>query len=249
MSSQTMDDESYHSRSEWSFSLLKNILVNGIDWAVAFKRGDLPKPDSKFIDIGTFVHQELLGGEKDWVAKAYPDYRTKEAREWRDSQTKTILDDEQVNTIVAVSEAVKAHPHLKDVLANMETEKPIFAKVNGVELRGKADIIQKDENGKPFRIWDLKTTAQFQEWKYKSIRLHYDLQAAVYKTLYNGDVDFAFIIAETIPPYRVQLAYLTPEAWEKGESDLVRCLEEVKKFGDKEPNFSILEEIYIGDWS
>jgi hypothetical protein len=96
---------------------------------------------------------------------------------------------------------------------------------------------------------DLKTTAQFQEWKYKSIRLHYDLQAAVYKTLYNGDVDFAFIIAETVAPYRVQLAFLTQEAWDKGESDLARCLEAVKEFGDKEPSFSILEEIYIGDWS
>lgn len=248
-----MQDEDYHKRDEWSFSTLKNILVNGIDWAVAYKRGDLPSavPSSKYIDIGTFVHQELLGGQKDWVAKAYPDYRTKEAREWRDSQPDhiAILDDAQVEQIVRVTEAIKAHPNLKDVLSNMETEKPIFANVNGVELRGKADIVQKDETGKPFRIWDVKTTAQFQEWKYKAIRLHYDLQAAVYKTLYNGDVDFAFIIAETIPPYRVQLAFLTPEAWDKGEADLARCLEAIKEFGDKEPNFSILEEIRIGDWS
>lgn len=246
-----MNDDIYHNRPEWSFSTLKNILVNGIDWAVAYKRGDLPRPASKYIDIGTMVHQELLGGDKDWVAKAYPDYRTKEAREWRDSQPDhiAILDDEQVNTIVNVTNAVKAHPLLKEVLEGMETEKPIFAKVNGVELRGKADIIQKDDAGKPVRIWDLKTTAQFQEWKYKSIRLHYDLQAATYKTLYNGDVDFAFIIAETVAPYRVQLAYLTQEAWDKGEADLVRCLEAVKEFGDKEPNFSVIEPIMIGDWS
>jgi len=244
-----MNDEAYHSRQEWSFSLLKNILVNGIDWAVAYKRGELPKPDSKFIDIGTFVHQELLGGEREWVAKAYPDYRKKEAREWRDSQTKTIFDDEQVDAIVNVTNAIKSHPHLQEVLANMDTEQPIFAKVNGVELRGKADIIQKDETGKPIRIWDVKTTAQFQEWKYKCLRLHYDLQAATYRALYNGDVDFAFIIAETIAPYRVQIAYMTPEAWDKGEADLVRCLEEVKQFGDKEPDFNILEPIYIGDWS
>ena len=154
-----MNDEAYHSRQEWSFSLLKNILVNGIDWAVAYKRGELPKPDSMFIDIGTFVHQELLGGEREWVAKAYPDYRKKEAREWRDSQTKTIFDDEQVDAIVNVTNAIKSHPHLQEVLANMDTEQPIFAKVNGVELRGKADIIQKDETGKPIRIWDVKTTA------------------------------------------------------------------------------------------
>lgn len=108
-----MKDEDYYKRSEWSFSTIKNILVNGIDWAVAYKRGDLPQPSGKFIDIGTFVHQELLGGEKDFVAKAYPDYRKKEAREWRDEQTKTILDDDQVETIVAVSNAIKAHPHLK----------------------------------------------------------------------------------------------------------------------------------------
>lgn len=244
-----MKDEEYYGRSEWSFSTLKNILVNGIDWAVAYKRGDLPTPASRFIDIGTFVHQELLGGEKDWVAKKYPDYRTKEAREWRDAQTKTILDDEQVETIVKVSEAIKSHPHLQEVLSNMQTERALFAKVNGVELRGKADIVQRDSEGNPIRIWDIKTTAQFNEWKYKGIRLHYDLQAAVYKTLMKDDVDFAFIIAETVKPYRVQLAYLTPEAWDKGEKDLAYCLEQIKEFGDKEPSFSILEELYIGDWS
>lgn len=244
-----MNDETYHNRSEWSFSTLKNILVNGIDWAVAYKRGDLPGPSSTFIDIGTFVHQELLGGEADWVAREYPDYRTKIAKEWRDAQTKTIFDEEQVNTILSVTNAIKAHPHLQEVLKNMETEQAIFAKVNGVELRGKADIIEKDNAGKPVRIWDVKTTAQFQEWKYKSLRLHYDLQASVYRTLYKGDVDFAFIIAETVAPFRVQLAYLTPEAWEKGEADLFRCLEAVKQFGDKEPDFSILEPIHIGDWS
>jgi hypothetical protein len=244
-----MGDETYHQRPEWSFSLLKNILVNGIDWAVSYKNGDLPKPDSKFIDIGTFVHQELLGGDKDWVAKVYPDYRTKEARAWRDSQTKTILDEEQVETIINTANAIKAHPLLQEVLANMETEKAIFAKVNGVELRGKADIVQKDKTGKPICIWDIKTTAQFQEWKYKCLRLHYDLQAATYRTLYNGDVDFAFIIAETVEPYRVQIAYMTPEAWDKGESDLARCLQAIKEFGDKKPSFSILEPIYIGDWS
>lgn len=248
-----MRDEDYHKRDEWSFSTLKNILVNGIDWAVAYKRGDLPSavPSSKYIDIGTFVHQELLGGEANWVAKAYPDYRTKEARAWRDSQPDNIaiLDDDQVETIVNVAKAIKAHPNLQSVFANMETEQAIFATVNDVKLRGKADIIQKDEDGKPFRIWDIKTTAQFQEWKYKALRLHYNLQAATYKTLYNGDVDFAFIIAETVAPYRVQLAMMTPETWDKGEADLARCLEEIKKFGDKEPNFSIMEEIRIGDWS
>lgn len=244
-----MKDEDYYKRSEWSFSTIKNILVNGIDWAVAYKRGDLPQPSGKFIDIGTFVHQELLGGEKDFVAKAYPDYRKKEAREWRDEQTKTILDDDQVETIVAVSNAIKAHPHLKEVLANMQTEKALFAKVNGVELRGKADIIQRNKEGEPIRIWDIKTTAQFNEWKYKGLRLHYDLQAAVYRTLAQGDLDFAFIIAETVAPYRVQLAYLSPEAMDKGEKDLAYCLEQVREFGDKEPSFSILEELTIGDWS
>ena len=244
-----MRDEDYYKRDEWSFSTLKNILVNGIDWAVAYKRGDLPTPSGKFIDVGTFVHQEILGGEREWVAKKYPDYRKKEAQIWRDSQTKTILDDEQVKTIVAVTKAIKAHPHLEKVFTNMKTEEALFAKVNGVELRGKADIIQCNDEGKPIRIWDIKTTAQFNEWKYKGLRLHYDLQGAVYRTLAKDDVDFSFIIAETVKPYRVQLAYLTPEAMEKGEKDLAFCLEKIKEFGDKEPNFSILEELYIGDWS
>ena len=55
-----MNDSDYYARPEWSFSQMKNIITDDIDYAVAAKRGLLPQPASKSIDIGSLAHEELL---------------------------------------------------------------------------------------------------------------------------------------------------------------------------------------------
>ena len=76
----------YHDRPEWSYSQMKVILDSGIDYAVAAKRKLLPAPESKAIDIGTLVHQAILGGDEQFVISPYDNFRTKAAQEWRDQQ-------------------------------------------------------------------------------------------------------------------------------------------------------------------
>ena len=111
-----MKREEYYNRPEWSFSQMKVILDSGIDYAVAAKRGMLPAPAGKSLDLGQLAHMFVLGGEaKGFVVSPYETFRTKEAREWRDSVTKagkTIVDHAQYEAISSIVDNTEAHPVL-----------------------------------------------------------------------------------------------------------------------------------------
>lgn len=255
-----MPELNYHDRPEWSYSDMKVICDSGIDYAVARKRGMIPQPSSKSIDLGQLAHMFVLGGDPDaFIVSPYTDFRTKEARNWRDEALeacKTIVTKEQYNNISSIVDNIEAHPMSQKLLKTKEAmhEVEMYAKVNSVKLRGKADAIVKTDTG--LVIADVKTTAQFDEWKYKTMRRHYDLQAAVYSLLAAkaqgvelAMTNFYFCVAETLPPYRVQYHIAGLPFLESGERKLADCLEKIKAFGKREPNFIVEEVNELGDWS
>lgn len=254
-----MSSDPYHSRPEWSYSSMKLILDSGIDYAVGGKLGLLPKPDSKYIDIGQLVHEKVLGGHEAFVSSPYPDFRTKAAREWRDLQVelgRTIITDEMAAIADQVAKNIKAHPLSEKLLLapGIKHEQEMFAKANGVDLRGKADAIKLDAEA--MIITDIKTTAQFDKFFKQAYWLHYDLQAANYTMIgaHHMKVDpalvnYYFCVAETVAPYRVQYFHASIEFVESGERKLFQCIEAIVAFGDKKPNFLPTEIKELGDWS
>lgn len=258
----------YHDRPEWSYSQMKVILDSGIDYAVAAKMGMLPKPASKAIDIGSMVHQVVLGGEESYVISPYDNFRTKEAQEWKKEQTeagKIILTATEELMIKDIAKNIIEHPHSKKYLSGekVQHEVEMYATLEGVPMRGKADAIRFYEGNDKITILDLKTTAKFDDFKWKNMRSHYDLQAATYSVIAAAtqgknllsDMDFVeyiFCVAETVAPYRVQYAVATKEYIEHGLDKLNRCVSEIKEFEkreDKTPNFQLTEWLELGDFS
>jgi hypothetical protein len=246
-----MSDTDYHKRPEWSYSQMKLICEHGIDYAVAVKRGDLLQTFGKAVDIGQIAHNILLGGDYDFVVKAYPDFRTKEAREWRDAQVLPIISQEEFETASTIVDRIKSHKLAYALLTEGKQEVELFATINGINIRGKADSLIYGEDGKVQKIIDLKTTAKFDEFRYKSFRNHYDLQSAVYTAIAGNKelTNYYFVIAETIEPYRVQIAHASLAFIESGENKLSKCISEITKFGDRGVNFNIEEIIELGDLS
>ena len=258
----TSNREDYHNRPEWSYSQLKVILDSGIDYAVAAKRGMIEQPSGKAIDIGQIVHMRILGGSDKYVVSPFDDFRTKKAQEWRDENKKSgkiVLTKSELAITDAIVKNIKAHPKSADLLfgEDVQHEVEMYAKTSdGLELRGKADALKIGKGRNTLTLVDLKTTAQFDSFKYRAQRAHYDLQAANYTLIGSasqnidaGSVDYWFCVAETVFPYRVQYMYATPEFVSAGERKLAKCADEVLKFGDKDPNFLLEEVIDLGDWS
>lgn len=250
----------YHDRPEWSYSQMKLILDSGIDYAVAAKRGMLPQPASRSINLGELAHMFVLGGDPDaFIVSPYDNYYTKKAKEWKadaKAACKTIIEQKEYDIFYKIVENIKAHPKSKELVTDKSVrhEVEMFAKVNGVDLRGKADaVLEKDGQ---LIITDIKTTAQFDEWKYKAMRRHYDLQATLYSRIAASSLGvdplqthFYFCVAETVAPFRVQYHYAGIEFLNHGDEKLAKCLIEIKNFGDREPNFLIEEINELGDWS
>lgn len=258
-------EEDYHKRPEWSYSQMKVILDHGIDYAVAQKRGMLPEPKSPSIDVGQLVHMILLGGEDCYALKedsGFDAFRSKEAKAWRDAQIakgKTIITKAEFEAVDQIVKNIEAHPFSQKWLKAERSHKEIemYATVASIPLRGKADVIIETHNG--IIVSDIKTTAKFDMWtqnKYFAMNMHYDLQAALYTLIASkafevseGFTNFYFCVAETVAPYRVQWHHAGMEFIEHGQAKLANCIEEIKKFGDKEPNFLIETVNELGDFS
>lgn len=252
--------DNYYDRPEWSYSQMKLIIDSGIDYAVAAKRGILPKPASKAIDLGQLAHMFVLGGDPDaFIVSPYADFRTKEARNWKaeaEDACKIVVSKDQYDIIASIVDNIESHPRSKELLKGKDVrhEVEMYAKINGIDLRGKADaVLVKDDS---LTICDIKTTAQFDEWKFKAMRRHYDLQASVYSRIAakslavdDNQTHFYFCVVETVPPFRVQYHYAGLAFLEHGDEKLANCLEAIKEFGDRDPNFLIEEVNELGDWS
>lgn len=247
----------YYDRPEWSYSQMKKILSSGIDYAVAAKQGLLPEPKSKAIDLGQMIHNTVLGGDDKFIESPYKDYRTKESQIWRDGwrdKGYIIVDQEMSQACAAAVENILNHPHAKTYLTGPEIkhEVELYAKTaEGVALRGKADAIVFHDDGKtPKIIVDIKTTAQFDKFAWSSRYNHYDLQAATY-TLLSGTnfSNYYFCVVETVAPYRVQFMHASLEFVEAGERKLRKCVDEILKFGNKQPTFMLEDIPDLGDLS
>lgn len=255
----------YYNRPEWSYSQMKLILDHGINYAVAAKRKMLPQLKSAAIDLGQLAHMLVLGGTDCYALKedsGFKDYRTNAAKAWKaeqERQGKTIIDQAEWEAACQMVEHIDHHPHtlsyLKGEGFRYETE--MYAEVEGVDLRGKADALGVFEfANKSMQITDIKTTAKFDDFYRKASYMHYDLQAAVYTLIGSASqkvsssfTNYYFCVVETVAPYRVQFYHASTEFLESGERKLRKCIDAIKEFGDREPNFMIEEIPELGDFS
>lgn len=132
-----------------NFSSLKHI-----DDSPSKYRWELEHPTkrTKAMDYGTIVHGLCLTPEEVpgmWVKKAFKDFKTNEARAWRDAQTLIILDDEDLAEMTACAESVKSHPQGAWLLRESKPEVAIFRKheATGLLLKARLDMNFTDLEG------------------------------------------------------------------------------------------------------
>lgn len=234
---QTEEKTSYVDIDHLSYSTAKKIYRRGIDYALGTKLGLIEETFGRAAELGTLIHELVLEDKTDWVVSPYEDYRSKAAREWKAEQEGQIVKQDELDTITRTAEAIWKHPLAAELLQSCELEQKLKAKVEGIDFVGYADGISKDRK----TLFDLKTTAQFDQFKWQSFRNDFDLQASVYN-LFGDKANYYFIVAETVVPYRVQIFGVDEEFYEGGNKKLQYSIEEFHKFRQREGN-SDLERI------
>lgn len=182
------------------------------------------RPDtSGAAELGTIAHRIVL--ERSWrdiVVVNAPDYRTKAARQVRDdarANGKTPILAEPYKALEAMVTAWKPQFAALDPVPFVGglAERTLIWQEGPVWLRARPDYLW---DAVSYQVWDLKctsTSAEPSTWiRRRLFDSHYYLQAAfqtrAVKRLFDQPADFAFVIAETDPPYAVATVGLDPEA-------------------------------------
>jgi hypothetical protein len=195
------------------------------------------KETTDAMNIGSLLDHKVLGTPYLWTTSPFDDYRTKEARSWRDEQTErgvTVFKQDAIETVERMVEAVREHPVAGRLLAEpgkaqvgmfgvFETgldEAIECLKVNCCERKGLIDWLPDTT---PV-IVDLKKCRDASKAGFRRQigQLRYDVQAAYYRDLYRditGETRaWQWICVEDQAPYAVAVYQLDTESLDKGSS-------------------------------
>ena len=109
------------------------------------------------------------------------------------------------------------------LLDGADKELPEIMMLDGLPVRGKADIIRRDEN----HLIDIKTTSDSSRFEQSIEHWSYDLQGALYLKLFNCD-RFSFIILDKITGEVITRELSTKEI-KRGEKKLQKAIDIYKQ--------------------
>jgi len=199
----------------WSFNKSPYKWINGITTNVTDK-----------MNFGSLVHALCLtpnAVEDQFVLSKYDDFRTKEAREWRDAtalEGKTIVKEADWQRADDIKEVVMDSNYIFG-LGACDYEVAAFGKIGGTLIKGMVDILP--HRGE--RLVDLKVTGSIgdeKEMQRLCMNFGYHWQAALYLDLVNGlseqepRTKFEFLFIEDQYPYEYAVIRLSDDFIELG---------------------------------
>jgi hypothetical protein len=234
-------------------SFLTKVYDKGYDYAVGEKLGLFKKDTVPMID-GRLIHSLIsakLGGEPaKFVVSEYDNFRTKEAKEWRDSQPDdiTIVKQEKIDSLNKIVDRLVNHPKLVKYLSNpCITEKTYEKKINGFNVKGVIDLVSNNDGCNIVIDWKFVSSLIFDSFSKTALYQHYDLQASVYDFLVEP-TNVYFGIIESEEPHRIKLYHCDSSFLDSGAKKFDTAFEILKTNNWREPNFDINEIDELMSW-
>lgn len=194
------------------------------------------KETSKAMELGTLIHYAILEPDRNLeslvAVSPYVDYRTKEAREWRDSQRaagRIIATEDEVeiarecDNIFREEYAQQFQPCFKT-----ETEVAVFGKIGETEVKGMIDLVPDGLDC----LLDLKTTSSIdslENLQRTIVNRGYHWQAALYLDLWNAAsgekrTRFVFCFIETDHPHETAWVELSENLIDIGRAGYMNAI-------------------------
>jgi hypothetical protein len=145
-------------------------------YAGSYLNPNAEQEESKALNIGRAAHSLLLGDEpfhKHFVVSPFPDFRKKEAREWRDEKMEqgfTILTAAQYQQILAMKKVLEQEPLVKAGLLKGAVEYTFVWKdeKTGIWLKSRIDLIPHQAY-----LIDYKSTVSAAPFKIQKSNIDY----------------------------------------------------------------------------
>lgn len=216
-----IDVTAYRNHPATNISSLKAFSRSALHALAGFEE---EKEPTEAMNLGSLLDHKILGTPYLWTTSPYDDFRTKDARAWRDDQEVrgvTVFKQEAIETVAKMVEAVRRHPVAGRLFSEPgRAQVGMFGEFESCERKGLIDWLP---NSTPV-IVDLKKTrdASSVGFRRQIGQLRYDVQAAFYRDLYRditGETRaWQWVCVEDQAPYAVAVYQLGTESLDKASA-------------------------------
>ena len=221
------DDEHYYGKFGQQYlsnSNIKTLLKNPLD---------LHKPmgsNPNFL-IGGYFHTAILEPDKIKSFKVV-EATSRNTKVYKEiSGGELCLLQHEVDMIEALVQKVMDNDVCRSlilpVVADVDYEEPAIAEISGQMWKGKADILNHEEQ----LIIDLKTTSDLDKFRWNAKKYNYDSQAYIYRKLFGYEMIFIAIDKKTS---QIGLFDCSPEFYKSGKQKVDKACEMYELFHQTE---------------
>lgn len=212
----------YHSRDAVTSTRLRTFIGSPLKYHRTYIAKTLPQKSTYALDVGQAFHA-LMESEAAFaaltVSSPYKNFRTDEAKAWRDEITKNhiILDADERAALHAMKANVLAHPEASILLANTEAEVTFRAKLGRFYVQCRADRWNgagcELTDGLPYFV-DFKKVDSLDDLESDASNYDYHIQQIYYQEVIATVLGYertqprprAFlVVSEFKPPHEVQV--------------------------------------------
>lgn len=235
-----IDADDYHKRPEMSHSKLKVLVDSPRTFHAQFVAKTMEQPGNHSMEIGDMLHARLIEPERFASSFVVPPRDVlnedghRKGKAWTDWKKEhsdlTVLSQDEAKAIDRMAAAVESHSGASGFLKMPgQNEVKILWEYEGIPVRSMLDRLCDNW------VVDIKTTRAFGRFLFarEAAKFRYFQQAGTYlaaaKALDGIDRDFALVVIENKPPYRVAIYEFDQDYLDQGRRDLAKAIAKYKE--------------------
>jgi hypothetical protein len=168
------------------------------------------------------------------------DVATKAGKAYKEAKAegKEVYTTNEIKAAERLADAILRNDEAVHYMSKAQFEIPEIAMINGIPFRAKADILKDN------MIVDLKTTTGLNEFRYSADKYSYDLQAYLYREMFNVD-EFVFVCIDK-GSLDIGIFECSDEFYEKGKRKLEQGIDNYKYFFGEDSDVDLNQYVLRG---
>jgi hypothetical protein len=217
------NDEFYYGylgKQALSSSSLKMVLSSPKTYKYVTKYG---QSETQPLRDGKLFHTMILEPHK-IDELTIVDVATKAGKAYKEAKAEglEVYTTNEIKAAERLADAILRNDEAVHYMSKAQFEIPEIAMIDGIPFRAKADILKDNQ------IVDLKTTTGLNEFRYSADKYSYDLQAYLYREMFNVD-EFVFVCIDK-GSLDIGIFECSDEFYEKGKRKLEQGIANYKYF-------------------
>ena len=233
------NDEFYYGylgKQALSSSSLKMVLSSPKTYKYVTKYG---QSETQPLRDGKLFHTMILEPHK-IDELTIVDVATKAGKAYKEAKAEglEVYTTNEIKAAERLADAILRNDEAVHYMSKAQFEIPEIAMIDGIPFRAKADILKDNQ------IVDLKTTTGLNEFRYSADKYSYDLQAYLYKEMFNVN-EFVFVCIDK-GSLDIGIFECSDEFYEKGKRKLEQGIANYKYFFGEDSDVDLNQYVLRG---